>query len=391
MIKKIILQSKIGFTIYKILIFLRRFLNKKKKIKLNLISDYEIIGKKKHQTFTGYYDVNFISHDEKSMVYQRKTESNNVNVEIILYDFKTDKKHKILDKTKAWSWQLGSRLQWIDNNTIFYNSVNNKNILEGIILNLKTKQKRKIPYPLFSISKNNKMALILNFKILEQQRKGYGYNYNQKNKNKNEILVYDLINNKIIKKYNLKEINSDLSDDEFYFNHLSWSPNHSSFLVYVVRTQPRKTILYYFKNLYEFQKIDLIMQISHHEWISNTKIIFYGNINDKKQFYIFDFSNMKYKKIKHEYSLLDGHLNSVNKKNFIVDTYPDKYHNRHLYIYNIIEDKIQKLGEFFSCMDFKNDKKCDLHPTYSTKQRYILFDTSHNGYRQVVLVRNLKK
>ena len=100
---------------------------------------------------------------------------------------------------------------------------------------------------------------------------------------------------------------------------------------------------------------------------------------------------MKYKKIKHEYSLLDGHLNSVNKKNFIVDTYPDKYHNRHLYIYNIIEDKIQKLGEFFSCMDFKNDKKCDLHPTYSTKQRYILFDTSHNGYRQVVLVRNLKK
>ena len=98
---------------------------------------------------------------------------------------------------------------------------------------------------------------------------------------------------------------------------------------------------------------------------------------------------MKYNELNHEYSSLDGHLNSINKKNYIVDTYPDKYHNRHLYIYNIIKNKIHKLGELFSCMDFTNDKKCDLHPKYSKKEKYILFDTSHNGYRQVILAKNI--
>ena len=80
-----------------------------------------LFGEKNYKTFTGYYDVNLKSFDEKSLLYQKKKNSDNDYVEIILYNFKTKKKHKILDKTKAWSWQLGSRLQWIDNHRIFYN------------------------------------------------------------------------------------------------------------------------------------------------------------------------------------------------------------------------------------------------------------------------------
>jgi len=391
MIKHKFLQLKFGYFIYKILIFFRRIVKKKSKIRFNLINDYDLIGEKNYQTFTGYYDVNLISFDEKSLVFHRKKNFQNEYVDIILYNFKTDKKHIILDKTKAWSWQLGSRLQWIDNSRIFYNSTNHKNILEGIILNIKTNNRKKIPFPIFAISNDNKMALSLNFKILAKQRKGYGYNFSQANSNKNEILVYNLKQNKLLKRYNLNDINSNLSNKEFYFNHLSWSPNNISFLALVVRTKPRKTILYYFKNFNEVKKIDLIKNVSHHEWINSSKIILYGKIKNKKQFYIFDLSNMKYEKINHDYTLLDGHPNSINKTNFIVDTYPDKYHNRHLYKYDIKKKKMLKLGEFFSNMNFKNDKKCDLHPKYSSKQSYILFDTSHNGYRQVMLAKNIKK
>ena len=390
MIKQKFLQSKLGFFIYKVFIFFRRFFNRKKKIKFNLIKNYYLIGKKKHHTFTGYYDVNLMSFDEKSIVFHRKKDSQDKYVDIILYNFKRDKKYIILDKTKAWSWQLGARLQWLDNNRIFYNSTNNNNLLESTILNTKTNKKKKIPFPIFAISRNKKKALSLNFKILEKQRKGYGYNFYQKNSDKNEILVYDLIKNTLLKRYNLNEINPKLSNKKFYFNHLSCSPNNISFLALVVRTKPRKTILYYFKNFYEVKKIDTIENLSHHEWITSSKIFFYGIIENKKQFYIFDFSNMKYKRINHEYTLLDGHPNSINKKNLIVDTYPDKYHNRHLYTYNIKKKKLIKLGEFFSSIDLIEDKKCDLHPKYSLKQNYILFDTSHNGYRQVMLVRNIK-
>ena len=72
MIKKIIFESKLGFIFYKILIFLRRFLKKKKRIKFDLIKEYSIIGEKNYQTFTGYYDVNLISFDEKSLLYHKK-------------------------------------------------------------------------------------------------------------------------------------------------------------------------------------------------------------------------------------------------------------------------------------------------------------------------------
>ena len=46
MIKKIIFESKLGFIFYKILIFIRRFLKKKKRIKFDLIKEYSVIGEK---------------------------------------------------------------------------------------------------------------------------------------------------------------------------------------------------------------------------------------------------------------------------------------------------------------------------------------------------------
>lgn len=388
-IKLMILNSQIGFFFYKILVHSRRIFHKKKKFLLEKKNNFFLIGEKDYQTFTGYYDINLISPDEEYVLYHRKKNNKNY-VEIILKNINSKDSYEVLDQSKAWSWQMGSRLQWLEDNKVFYNIVNSDDILNGVIFDVRNKKKKIINYPIFSISKDYKKGLILNFKKLEQQRKGYGYNFKQisENENENEILIFDFDKNKIIKKYNLEKINSMLPAKDYYFNHLSWAPNHHSFIAYVVRTNPRKTILYFFKDFEKIIEIDLIDQISHHEWLNSNEIIFYGEIKGKKNFYTFNLESMKYQEIEHEYSSIDGHLNSKNYKTFIVDTYPDKYHDRHLYTYNINKKKMDKLGNFFSHMDFRNDKKCDLHPKYSKNHKYFLIDTSHNRFRQIMLVEN---
>ena len=105
-----------------------------------------------------------------------------------LYDNLVNNNFLVLSETKAWSWQLGARLQWIDNQKIFYNCVDvSTNILHGVILDIDTKEKEKIDYPIFDISDDKTKGLILNFQTLHNRRPGYGYNFLQKQSTKNMI------------------------------------------------------------------------------------------------------------------------------------------------------------------------------------------------------------
>ena len=61
-----------------------------------------------------------------------------------------------------------------------------------------------------------------------------------------------------------------------------------------------------------------------------------------------------------------------------------------MYNYNIESKNIRFLGKFLNNFKFRNDRKCDLHPKYSRNHKYLMFDTSHNGYRQIFFVKNLK-
>ena len=103
---------------YKLLVLIRRLINSKIKKFHSSFKDYEIIGQKNFETFTGYYDLDVVSPDEKKLIFHRIQKNNN-SCEIVLYDFNSNNNFLVLSETKAWSWQLGARLQWIDNQKIF--------------------------------------------------------------------------------------------------------------------------------------------------------------------------------------------------------------------------------------------------------------------------------
>ena len=258
-------------------------------------------------------------------------------------------------------------------------------------MTIDTKIKEKIDYPIFDISDDKKKGLILDFKTLYDRRPGYGYNFLQKQSTKNIISIYSFEEKKIIKNFDFTELKIEQNLENYYINHLSWSPNNESFIFYLVQTNPRDTILYFCNEKSNLMKIEKIKQISHHEWINNNEIIFFGVVENDKSFYILNLNDSELTKIKHSFSDIDGHINSSDKKNFIIDSYPDRYQDRFLYNYNIVSKNIRFLGKFLNNFKFRNDRKCDLHPKYSRNHNYLMFDTSHNGYRQIFFVKNLKK
>ena len=385
-----LLDYKLLF-LYKLLVLIRRLTNKRiKKFKASF-KNYEIIGEKNFETFTGYYDLDVVSPDERRLIFHRIKKHNN-SCEIVLYDFSEQKKFFVLSETKAWSWQLGARLQWIDNQKIFYNCVDTStNILHGVILDINTKIKENIPYPIFDISNDKTKGLILDFQTLHNQRQGYGYNFIQNKFTKHDISIYDFKIKSILKNININELKTKHSLEGYYINHLSWSPDNISFIFYLVKTHPRDTILYFHNDQSNLINIEKVKQISHHEWISAREIIFFGKVENNKGFYILNLNNLNIKKIEHMFSDIDGHINSSDKKNFIIDSYPDRYQDRYLYNFNIETKNTKLFGKFLNNVNFRNDRKCDLHPKYSRNHNYLMFDTSHNGYRQIFFVKNLKK
>ena len=166
---------------------------------------------KESDIFLGYYDINNFSNNQEKILFHQKPKSEKY-VNISVYDCKT-KNIKILDQSFAWSWQLGSRLKWLTDKEIIFNYVDSNKNLICKSLNIDNRSFKNFSFPFFSISKNNKFAVTLNFKKLESCRPGYGYLYSQQNfKDHENFLYWDIKTNEILKVYNENFFDNNLKN-----------------------------------------------------------------------------------------------------------------------------------------------------------------------------------
>ena len=121
---------------------------------------------------------------------------------------------------------------------------------------------------------------------------------------------------------------------------------------------------------------------------SEEELLVYGyHQEDGFQYYLYkDLTNDK-KIIGKDDFYSDGHPSFIKNSQFILtDTYPDKYGEQHLLLFNMQSKSLQKINQFFSPLRFRGEIRCDLHPRISPSGRLTCLDTVHNNNREMLVI-----
>ena len=372
-------------------------------------SDYKLtkLTYQDKESFFGYYDKSPINKTNEYIIFQtsnistKKMPDANVAVDLILYDVKNNS-YEVIDKSYAYNWQQGTKLMWLNEKKFIYNSYDkDKNIYISKIYNTQAKEFDIIDFPIYDCFED-KFSISLNFDRLNIGRADYSYNnrkveINWDNNSDDGLYLINFEDNsskliitlETIIKLNYKD---SMNNAKHKFNHIMISPNGKKmmFMHRWFTPENRRYDTLYISNT-DGSDIKIISDddmVSHCYWYDDENIFAYlrdKNMGDK--YYLIDIKTAK--KTIVGSGLIDkfgdGHP-SINNKKILFDTYPDKSRMKSLYLYDIEEDKLKKIGEFFESFDFYSETRCDLHPRFSYDGRKVFFDSVHSGKRQLYMM-----
>ena len=103
--------------------------------------------------------------------FEHRTPATEDTIKVGMIDLKEGGKWIELGTSCAWNWQQGCMLQWrpgSDDEVLWNDRVDGKFVCH--ILNIKTKKKRTVPYPVYSVSPDGKYALSHDFERVQDVR-----------------------------------------------------------------------------------------------------------------------------------------------------------------------------------------------------------------------------
>lgn len=363
-----------------------------------------------HEHYFGYYDKSPWNKKGDEILtlkvpYSHKHPDPNNKAEIGLINLKNNCYNKIKE-TITWNLQQGSMVQWLGpdfDRNIIYNDLIDDNYC-SVIYDLKSKENKIINTPVYSVAKNGKFALSLNFSRLHRLRPGYGYsNLPDKTKGENHpqndgIYFVDIENNAsklIISLDQIFKINYNLTmeDSEHRFNHLDISPDGKRFS-FIHRWEYNNVTHSRFytadmegNNIYCLADEEMV---SHSSWKNNEEILVWARKNNKDRYYLFEDKTSKSKIIGEGELTSDGHPSYSHDGRYILtDTYPDRTRHRTLIIYDTKKNRKYDIARLFAPFKYHGEVRCDLHPRWSRDGKHICFDSVHEGNRQLYIIENV--
>ncbi|WP_286735604.1 MULTISPECIES: hypothetical protein [Sphingobacterium] len=371
-------------------------------INLELVSELSPVVDPKdgQESFFGYYDKYPMNNSGWVLSHLSKgdTKSDTVSgerLEIILVNI-FSKEVINIGSSLAYTWQQGTRAQWIDDDWVIYNDYHVES--DRFIANIYSLSKRSIVKTIFcpvQDSSSKGFYLSLNYKRLMATTKDYGYKVG-KDLDKEELLNIEndgiiLINynneeQKIL--HSLKDIadlqNLKYSDSTVHtVNHIMLNDSGSSFIF--IHRYYDKGIRYDRLIYSDFDKLSVLVDenmVSHCAWLDDSNIVGYLRYNNIDAYYQINTSTFEIKAIDgmNDNKVGDGHP-SANKNFIVFDSYPDKSRLQSIFLFNKSKNTCDKLASFYQSIEFKGPSRCDLHPRFSSKDKIIFFDSVFNGAR----------
>lgn len=362
-------------------------------------------SKSRKNYFFGFHDKSPWSFDNKYLLANRFEIQNRkiLSSDYIEVGYFEGEKHDnfiMSDKTKAFNWQQGCMLQWVGNSHNFiYNSLKDNHHI-SIIKNVDSKTIAEFSLPVANVDSNGKYGLSYNFTRLAKYFQGYGYENgidNELNEQEpNEGLnLFEIEGGNIKKLFSVKDIasinrNKSMDRAFHFFTHCLFSPSGSKFAFYH-RWTKKMNYLYTRIYIYDLKSNNLKSlptdnMVSHYGWRNDNELLAYCKVMDNKDaYYLFNVDNGSYELIGENSLTSDGHPSfcPTIPSYFVTDTYPNKFKQCSLHIFNIENKKLYEMGKFKQPLSFKDDLRCDLHPRWNRDGTSVCFDSAHLGIRSL--------
>lgn len=394
----------------------------------------ERVTEEKSNGFFGYYDISPESPDGKNILVNIPPFTDHmplVGDELIIGYINELKEFTQIGVTTAWNFQEGCRLQWLDKENVIYNIIEGEKI-KSVVFNLKEGMiVRKYDMPVYSVNTCTQRAVSYN---LYRSRYCYAHEADKENTDysRDGIFVLDLQSGKYNLLISLQRLAEDVngSGSKTWVEHAVLNPVGDRFFFFHRWESESKG---YFTR-FCVSDMEGNMQVlldsgacSHSGWLNDRKITAWARIPSKfnamqkngflqktglwklavdiyhatikkpglrqkftnEAYVIFDVEKSTVQKIDNREFVMDGHETwSKNERFMLTDTYPNEENERRLMLYDSRNDIIYFLGDYYSYPEkdteaYKNIPgiRCDLHPKWSFGEKYVYFDSTHEGYR----------
>lgn len=340
--------------------------------------------------FYGYYDKS-PEHNGKVLFH----EMNNDHVTVIVKDLINDLE-LVVGKSKAYNWQLGTRAQWIDDDTIAYNDFDGSGYISRLYSLKKGEIVKSFEKPIQDYSKKG-YFLGVNYQRLRSYAKEYGYyclpelsNSEFDDYENDGIWKIDKASGEITLLLTIKDVQecepiARFKQGKHFVNHIMICPNGEAFIFihrYYVGKERYDRLMYYDFNELKCLFSDKLQ--SHYCWLGNTHVFGYGGYHGKNEFHTVDVKNGKVEICKKltEIHPKDGHPTKYGDW-VVVDSYPYYSRMQELVAFNLKTNDSKLILEVFHDMKHRGYDRCDLHPRFSEDGKRIYFDSLYSGKRQL--------
>lgn len=354
------------------------------------------IKENRHHCYFGYYDKSPVNSSGTLATFLRIKDGSKETdtADVCVYDLQT-KVIKVVGHTNTWNWQQGCMLQWVNDNTVSFNShENGRYVATRIDVHSRetTNTNRAVYFYNHSLTK----YLSLNFYRLDIYAKGYGYPYqvDSMGYDKDGIWEVDVKSDASKLILSLKDVMAheakDYMECQHYINHVAYCPDER-YIIFIHRWQVKGGEFVSRLIKYDTERGVLMTlldndHVSHYCWKSPDELLIYATNGKGEKGYmvvnILTGGTAMVEGLPDE----DGHPSySKDGKWILTDTYPNNGRKQYLFLFNVKEKKLMKLDALHSPIKYFNENRCDLHPRWSMDNKYICVDNTATGLRSLKL------
>ena len=357
-----------------------------------------------YEYYFGYYDKCPWDADDRRMIALRakrtwKSPAPAEPAELALIDTANGNSVVILASVSAWNVQQGCMAQWLGpdfRRYILFNDFRDGAYCSVIYDTAEMREARRLPLPVYDVSRDGCFALSLDFSRLHRLRPGYGYS-NLPDATAGQLCPdapcvwrMELADERVtpILKYTdfaAFEPDASMAGAEHKVNHLMISPDGSRFMAlhrWFQRGRKRTRLVTANCDGTALYNLSDDGFASHCCWKNDREILsFLRKRTTGDHYYLMKDRSREYRLLWPQLRT-DGHCTySPDGSRVVTDTYPD--HRRLASVYVCADDtnRAQRIARVFSPLRYRDDCRCDLHPRWNRRGDAVCIDSVHEGRR----------